>query len=59
MSRIVSRIMSRISWDDLRYVLAVAAEGSLAGAARSPDMADVQLELVEPAQPPAQVGRSS
>jgi DNA-binding transcriptional LysR family regulator len=35
MSRIVSRIMSRISWDDLRYVLAVAAEGSLAGAARS------------------------
>jgi DNA-binding transcriptional LysR family regulator len=31
----ISRIMSRISWDDLRYVLAVAAEGSLAGAARS------------------------
>jgi DNA-binding transcriptional LysR family regulator len=35
MSRNVSQIMSRISWDDLRYVLAVAAEGSLAGAARS------------------------
>src|SRR4051812_43776618 len=27
--------MSRIPWDDLRYVLAVAAEGSLAGAARA------------------------
>jgi DNA-binding transcriptional LysR family regulator len=27
--------MSRISWDDLRYVLAVAAEGSLAAAARA------------------------
>jgi DNA-binding transcriptional LysR family regulator len=27
--------MSRIEWDDLRYLLAVAAEGSLAGAARA------------------------
>lgn len=27
--------MTRIDWDDLRYVLAVAAEGSLAGAARA------------------------
>jgi DNA-binding transcriptional LysR family regulator len=27
--------MARLEWDDLRYVLAVASEGSLAGAARS------------------------
>jgi len=31
----MSRTPSRIAWDDLRYVLAVAHEGSLAGAARA------------------------
>src|SRR5215212_4404184 len=30
-----STSMARLEWDDLRYVLAVASEGSLAGAARS------------------------
>jgi DNA-binding transcriptional LysR family regulator len=34
-SRVSARISSRIPWDDLRFVLAVAAQGSLAGAARA------------------------